>query len=61
MRPRLPTRATPRVALVTCREQPAGDEDAPLLLAACAAAGLDADWRVWDDAAVLLAPPTTWS
>jgi glutathione synthase/RimK-type ligase-like ATP-grasp enzyme len=40
------------VALATCREQPAGDEDGPLLLAACAAAGLDVDWRVWDDAAV---------
>ena len=40
------------MALATCREQPAGDEDAPLLLAACSAAGLDADWRVWDDAAV---------
>ena len=49
---RTPTRTTPRVALATCREQPAGDEDAPLLLAACAAAGLDVDWRVWDDAAV---------
>jgi glutathione synthase/RimK-type ligase-like ATP-grasp enzyme len=49
---RTPTRTTPRVALATCRQQPAGDEDAPLLLAACAAAGLDADWRVWDDAAV---------
>ncbi|MFL6131027.1 MAG: RimK family alpha-L-glutamate ligase [Mycobacteriales bacterium] len=50
--PRRPTRATPRVALATCREHPAGDEDAPLLLAACSAAGLDAEWRVWDDAAV---------
>jgi glutathione synthase/RimK-type ligase-like ATP-grasp enzyme len=40
------------VALATCRDHPAGDEDAPLLLAACAAAGLDVDWRVWDDAAV---------
>jgi glutathione synthase/RimK-type ligase-like ATP-grasp enzyme len=38
--------------LATCRAHPAGDEDAPLLLAACAAAGLDTDWRVWDDAAV---------
>ena len=37
---------------MTCREHPGGDEDAPLLLAACAAAGLDAEWRVWDDAAV---------
>ncbi len=40
------------MALVTCREHPGGDEDAPLLLAACAAAGLDAEWRVWDDPAV---------
>jgi glutathione synthase/RimK-type ligase-like ATP-grasp enzyme len=40
------------VALATCRDYPAGDEDAPLLLAACAAEGLDVDWRVWDDAAV---------
>lgn len=47
-----PTRATPRVALATCRAHPAGDEDAPLLLAACSAAGLDAEWRVWDDAAI---------
>lgn len=51
-RSRLPTRALPRVALASCREHPAGDEDAPLLLAACSAAGLDAEWRVWDDAAV---------
>jgi glutathione synthase/RimK-type ligase-like ATP-grasp enzyme len=29
-----------------------GDEDGPSLQAACAAAGLDADWRVWDDPAV---------
>lgn len=47
-----PARATPRVALVTCRELPGGDEDAGLLLAACASAGLDAEWRVWDDAVV---------
>jgi glutathione synthase/RimK-type ligase-like ATP-grasp enzyme len=40
------------VALATCRQHPGGDEDAPLLLAACSAAGLDAEWRVWDDAAV---------
>lgn len=47
-----PARALPRVALATCRELPAGDEDSALLLAACAAAGLDADWRIWDDPAV---------
>jgi glutathione synthase/RimK-type ligase-like ATP-grasp enzyme len=51
-RPSGPARALPRVALVTCSELPAGDEDSGLLLAACAAAGLDAEWRVWDDAAV---------
>jgi glutathione synthase/RimK-type ligase-like ATP-grasp enzyme len=42
----------PRIALATCRELPAGDEDAAPLLAACAGTGLDADWRVWDDPAV---------
>ena len=47
-----PARALPRVALATCRDLPGGDEDSGVLLAACAAAGLDTDWRVWDDAAV---------
>lgn len=47
-----PARALPRVALATCRELPAGDEDSAVLLAACASAGLDAEWRVWDDPAV---------
>jgi hypothetical protein len=42
----------PRVALVTCRDLPVGDEDGPALQVACSAAGLDADWRVWDDPAV---------
>ena len=42
----------PRIALATCRALPAGDEDSGVLLAACAAAGLDAEWRVWDDPAV---------
>jgi glutathione synthase/RimK-type ligase-like ATP-grasp enzyme len=42
----------PRIALATCRELPAGDEDAGPLLAACAGAGLDTDWRSWDDPAV---------
>ncbi|HEV7654862.1 MAG TPA: hypothetical protein VGP36_09035 [Mycobacteriales bacterium] len=51
-RPRGPARRLPRIALATCRELPAGDEDAGLLLTACAAAGLDADWRVWDDPAI---------
>jgi glutathione synthase/RimK-type ligase-like ATP-grasp enzyme len=40
------------VALATCRALPTGDEDATELLAATGAAGLDADWRVWDDPAV---------
>ena len=46
------TRALPRIALVTCRELPMGDDDGPALQAACAAVGLDADWRIWDDPAV---------
>lgn len=53
-RARGPTRALPRIALATCREYPAGDEDSELLLAASAALGLDAEWRVWDD------PATDW-
>jgi glutathione synthase/RimK-type ligase-like ATP-grasp enzyme len=51
-RPTGPARRHPRIALATCRQLPAGDEDSPPLLAACAAAGLDAEWRVWDDPAV---------
>ncbi len=47
-----PARRVPRIALATCRELPGGDEDSGVLLAACAAAGLDAEWRVWDDPAV---------
>jgi len=47
-----PARRLPRVALATCRALPGGDEDADVLLAATGAAGLDADWRVWDDPAV---------
>jgi glutathione synthase/RimK-type ligase-like ATP-grasp enzyme len=50
--PQGPARRVPRIALATCRELPAGDEDSGVLLAACAAAGLDAEWRVWDDPAV---------
>ncbi|MEN3356910.1 MAG: hypothetical protein V7637_892 [Mycobacteriales bacterium] len=46
------SRALPRVALVSCRALPLGDEDAPALLAACVAAGLDTEWLVWDDPAV---------
>jgi glutathione synthase/RimK-type ligase-like ATP-grasp enzyme len=46
------SRALPRVALVSCRALPLGDEDGPALLAACVAAGLDTEWLVWDDPAV---------
>lgn len=46
------SRALPRVALVSCRELPLGDEDGPALQAACSAAGLDTEWLVWDDPAV---------
>ncbi len=42
----------PRIALATCRPRPAGDDDSGPLLAACAAAGLDPEWRIWDDPAV---------
>ena len=52
MMARARSRALPRVALVTCRDLPVGDEDAAALQSACSAAGLDADWRVWDDPAV---------
>jgi glutathione synthase/RimK-type ligase-like ATP-grasp enzyme len=45
-------RALPRVALVSCRALPLGDEDGPALQAACVAAGLDSEWLVWDDPAV---------
>jgi glutathione synthase/RimK-type ligase-like ATP-grasp enzyme len=47
-----PARRLPRIALATCRQLPAGDEDSGLLLAACSTAGLDAEWRIWDDPAV---------
>jgi glutathione synthase/RimK-type ligase-like ATP-grasp enzyme len=40
----------PSVALVTCRDLPAGDEDAELLNSALADRGVDAQWLVWDDA-----------
>jgi O-ureido-D-serine cyclo-ligase len=42
----------PRIALVTAREALALDEDMPPLLAACAAAGVDAVAVCWDDAAI---------
>lgn len=41
-----------RVALVTARDSLALDEDMPLLLAACRAAGLNADTPCWDDPSV---------
>jgi glutathione synthase/RimK-type ligase-like ATP-grasp enzyme len=52
LRTRGPSRRVPRIALATCRQLPAGDEDAGPLLSACAATGLDAEWRIWDDPAV---------
>jgi glutathione synthase/RimK-type ligase-like ATP-grasp enzyme len=45
-------RVLPRVALVSCRALPLGDEDGPVLQSACVAAGLDTEWLVWDDPAV---------
>jgi len=41
-----------RVALATCAEIPAGDEDAPPLIDALAARGVEATPAVWDDEAV---------
>lgn len=55
LRPTGPARRLPRIALATCRELPGGDDDSAVLLAACAAAGLDAEWQVWDD------PATEWA
>jgi glutathione synthase/RimK-type ligase-like ATP-grasp enzyme len=57
-----------RVFLATCADLPEGDEDedAPQLVAACARAGLDVQWAVWDDPAVdwseadLVVIRTTW-
>jgi len=37
------------VALATCSDFPAGDEDAAALNAALAAAGVDSRWQVWND------------
>lgn len=45
----------PRIAFVTAIATLHRDEDMPLLLAACARAGLDADVRAWDD------PTVSWS
>lgn len=41
-----------RVALATCAEVPAGDEDAPPLVEALAARGIEAVPAVWDDGGV---------
>ena len=41
-----------RVALATCSEVPAGDDDTPELVAALARNGVEAAAAVWDDAAV---------
>jgi hypothetical protein len=48
------TPAMPTVALVTCRELPAGDEDGPALVAALSGLGVVAHWIAWDD------PDATW-
>jgi glutathione synthase/RimK-type ligase-like ATP-grasp enzyme len=42
----------PRVALATCADVPAGDEDEPALLGALAELGIDGRTVVWDDPAV---------
>lgn len=42
----------PRIALVTAIASAALDTDMPLLLAACAGAGLNAEVRAWDDFSV---------
>jgi hypothetical protein len=44
------TSAMSTVALVTCRELPAGDEDGPALVAALSDVGVAAQWIAWDDA-----------
>jgi glutathione synthase/RimK-type ligase-like ATP-grasp enzyme len=44
-----------RVALATCAEVPDGDEDAPALIGALAARGVEASPAVWDD------PGTDWA
>jgi hypothetical protein len=48
----MPRTAAPRVALVTAIAAIARDHDIPLLLPACARAGLNAEVRAWDDATV---------
>jgi glutathione synthase/RimK-type ligase-like ATP-grasp enzyme len=41
-----------RVALATCAEVPEGDEDAPALISALAARGVEASPAIWDDGGV---------
>ncbi len=41
-----------RIALATCAEMPAGDEDEQELVAALRAAGHEPVWAIWDDDAV---------
>lgn len=43
---------TASIALVTCSSLPGGDEDAPGLVAALSAVGLEATWQAWDDPGV---------
>lgn len=43
------------VALVTCAQLPAGDEDGDELLTALSARGVKAEWLAWDD------PDVTWN
>lgn len=47
-----PGGARPLIALATCRELPAGDEDAPALIEALADLAITAELRVWDDPTV---------
>ena len=55
-----------RVALATCAEMPAGDEDFPILIGELAERGVTADTVVWDDPDVnwsrydLVLPRSTW-
>ena len=44
------------IAIATCAQLPDGDEDADLLRRAFAERGIDARWRVWNDAEVRLVP-----
>jgi glutathione synthase/RimK-type ligase-like ATP-grasp enzyme len=55
-----------QIALATCAELPAGDDDFPALIAALAALGVRAEAAVWDDPSVdwsrfdLVLPRATW-